>query len=47
VPELLRFGFAPLYNGFADVVRAVEAVADIVASQSWNTPEFTSRAKVT
>jgi kynureninase len=46
-PELLRFGFAPLYNGFADVVRAVDALADIVATKSWDAPEFTSRSKVT
>ena len=46
-PELLRFGFAPLYNGFADVARAVDVLADIVGSGSWNAPQFTSRAKVT
>lgn len=46
-PELLRFGFAPLYNGFADVVHAVDALADIVATKSWDAPEFTSRSKVT
>lgn len=46
-PELLRFGFAPLYNGYADGVRAVDAVADIVATGSWNQPRFTSRSKVT
>lgn len=46
-PELLRFGFAPLYNGFADVVRAVDTLADIVATRSWDAPEFTSRSKVT
>lgn len=46
-PELLRFGFAPLYNGFADVARAVDVLAGIVESGSWNAPQFTSRAKVT
>jgi kynureninase len=46
-PELLRFGFAPLYNGFADVARAVDVLAGIVAIGSWNAPQFTSRAKVT
>ena len=46
-PELLRFGFAPLYNGFADVVHAVDAIADIVTTKSWNAPQFTSRNKVT
>jgi kynureninase len=46
-PELLRFGFAPLYNGFADVARAVDVLAAIVESGSWNAPQFTSRSKVT
>jgi kynureninase len=46
-PELLRFGFAPLYNGFADVVNAVDAIADILNTKSWDAPQFTSRNKVT
>lgn len=46
-PELLRFGFAPLYNGFADVAHAVDVLAGIVESGSWNAPQFTSRSKVT
>ncbi len=46
-PELLRFGFAPLYNRFEDVVTAVDALADILASEAWRAPEFMSRSKVT
>jgi kynureninase len=46
-PALLRFGFAPLYNGFADVARAVDVLAGIVESGSWRDPLFTTRAKVT
>ncbi|PZP29432.1 MAG: kynureninase [Roseateles depolymerans] len=46
-PELLRFGFAPLYNGFEDVVLAVEVLADILATAAWKAPEFTTRSKVT
>jgi len=47
VPELLRFGFAPLYNGYADVVRAVDVLAELLDSGAWNAPEFTTRSKVT
>ena len=46
-PELLRFGFAPLYNGFADVARAVDVLAEVVETGSWNAPQFTNRSKVT
>ena len=30
-PDLMRFGFAPLYNSFADMVRAAEILGDILA----------------
>jgi kynureninase len=46
-PELLRFGFAPLYNGFADVARAVDVLVDILDKKTWEAPQFTSRSKVT
>ena len=46
-PELLRFGFAPLYNRFADVAQAVDQLADILATEAWRTPAFMSRSKVT
>jgi kynureninase len=46
-PELLRFGFAPLYNGFADVVTAADAIADILKTEAWKAPQFTNRSKVT
>ncbi|RZJ13462.1 MAG: kynureninase [Rubrivivax sp.] len=47
IPELLRFGFAPLYNRFADVAQAVDVLSDILATESWNAPEFTTRHAVT
>ena len=31
-PDLMRFGFAPLYNRFADMVRAAEILAEILAT---------------
>ena len=46
-PELLRFGFAPLYNGFADVARAVDVLVNILETKSWDAPQFTNRNKVT
>jgi kynureninase len=46
-PDLMRFGFAPLYNRFADMVGAAEILADILACREWDQPRFKERAKVT
>jgi kynureninase len=46
-PDLMRFGFAPLYNRFSDMVRAAEIMSDILASREWDQPRFRARAKVT
>ncbi|MES2120551.1 MAG: kynureninase [Pseudomonadota bacterium] len=46
-PDLMRFGFAPLYNRFSEVVGAAEILADVLSRQEWNQPRFLDRAKVT
>jgi kynureninase len=46
-PNLMRFGFAPLYNSFADMVGAAENLAGILATREWDQPRFHERAKVT
>ena len=46
-PDLLRFGFAPLYNNHVEVVRAAETLGDILAAREWDRPRFKERAKVT
>ena len=46
-PDLMRFGFAPLYNRFADMVRAAEILADVLATREWDQPRFRQGAKVT
>ena len=46
-PNLMRFGFAPLYNTHAEVVRAAEILADILAAREWDQPRFKERARVT
>ncbi|KQN26675.1 kynureninase [Sphingomonas sp. Leaf33] len=46
-PDILRFGFAPLYNDLADVDRAVTVLADILATGRWDRPEFHARNAVT
>ena len=46
-PDLLRFGFAPLYLRFADVWSAVMTLAGILKAGDWDRPEFHSRRRVT
>jgi kynureninase len=46
-PDLLRFGFAPLYVRFVDVWDAVETLCGVMAARSWDQPGFKKRAAVT
>lgn len=46
-PDVLRFGFAPLYNSHAHAVIAATTLCRIVADRSWDQPQFTSRRSVT
>lgn len=46
-PDLMRFGFAPLYNSFAEMVAAAEVLADVLNKREWNQPRFKARARVT
>jgi kynureninase len=46
-PDLMRFGFAPLYNSFADVFRAAEILAEVLTTGEWDQPRYKARSKVT
>jgi kynureninase len=46
-PDILRFGFAPLYVSFADIWNAVAQLKAVMAGQEWQRPEFRRRAAVT
>jgi kynureninase len=46
-PDVLRFGFAPLYTRYVDVWNAVERLAAILASETWKQERFQIRAVVT
>jgi kynureninase len=46
-PDLLRFGFAPLYVRFVDVFDAVDALCEVMARRLWDQPAFRQRAAVT
>jgi len=46
-PDLMRFGFAPLYVGPTDVDRAVEVLEVVMRDRLWDREECARRAKVT
>jgi kynureninase len=46
-PDILRFGFTPLYLGFADVWDAVETLRDVLARGEHRDARYTRRAAVT
>ena len=46
-PDLLRFGFTPLYTRYVDVWDAVAALSDILQSRAWDDPAYKQRAAVT
>ena len=46
-PDILRFGFTPLYVGFMDVWHAVATLKDVMATAAWDTPVFRQRKAVT
>ena len=46
-PNILRFGFTPLYLGFADVWHAIAQIKDVMHTQAWQAAEFNHRKAVT
>jgi kynureninase len=46
-PDILRFGFTPLYLRYADVWDAVEHLKQVLETGEWRKPEFAQRNAVT
>jgi kynureninase len=46
-PDILRFGFTPLYVGFEDVWNAVEHLRQVLETAEWQRPEFNQINAVT
>jgi kynureninase len=46
-PDLMRFGFAPLYVRFGDVWDAAEILAECVNAEVWRDPRYDRRLSVT
>ncbi|MFD3684719.1 kynureninase [Nocardiopsis sp. NPDC058631] len=46
-PDVMRFGFTPLYLRYTDVWDAATALVEVVGSGEWRQERFTRRGKVT
>ncbi len=46
-PDILRFGFSPLFLSYTDVFEAGYILREIMATGDWHRPEFRRRGKVT
>jgi kynureninase len=46
-PDLMRFGFAPLYVRFGDVWDAAEILAECINAEVWRDPRFNRKLEVT
>ncbi|MEM8748908.1 MAG: kynureninase [Pseudomonadota bacterium] len=46
-PDIMRFGFTPLYINRDDVLAAVDVIASVMTSKSWDRPRFHERLAVT
>lgn len=45
-PDHLRFGFAPLYTRYQDVVRAAQKLSEILRDKRWDRAQFLNRPAV-
>lgn len=46
-PDIVRFGFTPLYTSFADIWAAAETLIEVMTSRAWDTPAYRERTFVT
>lgn len=46
-PDIVRFGFSPLYNRFEDVGRAVNALAELLRNKGYLDARYSARGTVT
>ena len=46
-PDIMRFGFTPLYLDRGDVVTAAETIAEVIGNELWADPRYQTRFRVT
>ncbi|MDA4848503.1 kynureninase [Hoeflea poritis] len=46
-PDIMRFGFTPLYLDKHDCVAAAEIIEEVISNEVWRDPKYQKKAKVT
>ncbi|WP_412555173.1 kynureninase [Shimia sp. MIT1388] len=46
-PNIMRFGFTPLYLDDADIIAAAEIIEDVMANEHWRAEKYNVRSRVT
>ncbi|MCO4778397.1 kynureninase [Lentibacter algarum] len=46
-PDIMRFGFTPLFIDEVDVLRACDVIEEVMTGKLWDKPEYHARAAVT
>ena len=46
-PDIMRFGFTPLYLDESDIDRAIKIIADVIGNSLWDQPQYMERKAVT
>ena len=46
-PDIMRFGFTPLYLDKGDVMAAVEVMSEVINNKLWDDPKYQTRQRVT
>lgn len=46
-PDIMRFGFTPLYLDTGDVIEAAKILGDVIAQELWRDPKYQVKSRVT
>ena len=46
-PDIMRFGFTPLYLGGVEVIQAAEILQEVLDGNLWDDPKYRTRSRVT
>lgn len=46
-PDIMRFGFTPLYIDESDVIEAAKIIEDVIKNDLWDRPEYKTKSRVT